>query len=127
MTNEITPEPFIELIKVRCPAGFNQFYQKHISWLYGICVYALKSNSLAEEILELSFLNIYSQINSYQSEKMKFHCWMFTVLLKTIKDYYNSKNLEYCFTIQKFPYFTCIALNQTTFYSDLLDLNPSIK
>lgn len=125
MTNEITPEPFIELIKARCPAGFNQLYEKHSSWLYGICLHALKSESVAEEILELSFLNIYSQINSYQPEKMKFHCWMLTIVVKTVKNYYESKDLDYCFTIEKFPYFTAIPIDQTALSTDLLDLKLS--
>lgn len=112
MTDETTPEQFVDLIKAQCPIGFNQFYEKYSSSLYGICLYALKSDALAEEILELSFLNIYSQIDSYQTAKLKFHCWMLTVLVKTVKDYYNSKGIEYCFTIEKFPYFTCTPLMQ---------------
>lgn len=110
MTNETTPEQFVDLIKAQCPIGFNQFYEKYGSWLYSICLYALKSDSVAEEILELSFLNIYSQIESYQPEKLKFHCWLLTVVVKTVKDYYSTKDIEYCFTIEKFPYFTCIPL-----------------
>jgi len=113
MTDEITPEEFVDLIKAQCPIGFNQFYEKYSSWLYGICLYALKSDVAAEQILELSFLNMYSQIDSYQPEKLKFHCWLLTIPVKTVKDYYREKGIVYCFTIEKFPYFTCIPLKQT--------------
>lgn len=63
MQNELTPEQYVNLIKIQCPIGYNNFYDKYSSFIYGICLNAVKSESLANKILQECFVNIYLLIN----------------------------------------------------------------
>lgn len=108
MITETTTEQLIELIKQHCPKGFDTYYEKYSGFLYGICFNAVKSNIIAEDIMKMLFVKIYTQIHLYDSEKTNFQCWLIAMLGCTVREYYETNNIDCCFKLEKFPYFRII-------------------
>lgn len=85
----------IQLIQNRSKEGFDALYNKYCSLLYGLTVYSTQLQIYAEEIIELTFLKIWRSIDNFNYTDEKFVHYNIKILLEVIKDYLNSKEINY--------------------------------
>lgn len=85
--------------------GFDYLYDKYCGLLYGLILQSLCLKKYSDEIIELTFINICNAIHLYPGQQMKLNIWIISVLIQTIKDYLDSKSMNYTFVSGNFPLF----------------------
>lgn len=86
--------------------GFDFLYDQYCGILYGMALQSVQSREYAEEIVEITFVEIWKSIRAFNRSKMKFKCWAIGILMMTIKNYLQSKNISYSLTHDGFPTLT---------------------
>jgi len=56
-----------------------QLYDKYSGALFGVIVRICQNQSLAEDVLQETFIKIWEKIDSYDSEKGKFYTWSYRI------------------------------------------------
>lgn len=83
--------------------GFDALYDQYCGIIYGMALQTVQSREHAEEIVELAFVEIWKSIRSFNCSQMKFKCWAIGILMMTIKNYLQSKNISYSLNNDGFP------------------------
>lgn len=107
-----TDQELCLLIQQKNKAGFDQLYDQYGYMIYGLASKAIRSKDCAEEIVELTFLNVWNSIHIFQNQKKNFCLWIVTILITTAKEYLESKNIKYSMTTENFPDFAFNILEE---------------
>lgn len=99
------PELYSLLVK-KDREGFDYLYDKYCSLLYGLTLQSSCLKEYSDEIIELTFINIYNSIHLFQSQEIRLNIWIISVLIQTTKSYLDSKNISYTFIKGNFPLFS---------------------
>ncbi len=67
-------------------AAFGQLYDRYASALYGMVLRMVKDENVAKDILQESFIKIWKNASSYNSQKANIFTWMYQVTRNTALD-----------------------------------------
>ncbi|MBW3524371.1 sigma factor [Chryseobacterium sp. NKUCC03_KSP] len=93
------------LIKLNKKEGFDILYDQYSGILFGIAFAALRSNTYAEEVVQLTFIRVWNSIELYKCQQ-SFHIWIIQLLIISSKEFLDSKNVTYTFNYTHFPQFS---------------------
>ncbi|MEQ9423594.1 MAG: sigma-70 family RNA polymerase sigma factor [Cyclobacteriaceae bacterium] len=91
---KISEPALIELLKNGDEKGFEYLYESYSAALYGIVFRIVKTEEVANEVLQDAFLKIYNNINSYDSKKGKLFTWMLNLTRNLSIDKTRSKEMS---------------------------------
>jgi len=94
------------LIQQKNKAGFDYLYDQYGCIIYGLAIKAVQSKELADEVVELTFLNVWNSIHLFKLQQQTFFVWLVNILMKTSKSYLESKSIHYNIKTENFPEFT---------------------
>jgi DNA-directed RNA polymerase specialized sigma24 family protein len=107
-----TDQELCLLIQQKNKAGFDKLYDQYSYMVYGLASKTIRSKECAEEIAELTFLNIWNSIHVFQNQKKNLCLWIVSILITTAKDYLESKNIKYSINTENFPDFAFDILEE---------------
>jgi RNA polymerase sigma-70 factor, ECF subfamily len=87
----ITTKDLVELLRQKNREGFNELYEGYSATLYGIICKIVKDTTIAEDILQDSFVKVWKNIDNYSAEKGSFFTWLLNITRYTAIDYLRSK------------------------------------
>lgn len=87
----ITEENLVLLLKSNLNKGIEIVYDNYRDSLLNAIVKIVKSQDLAEDILQESFIKIWKTIPQYDSQKGRIYTWLLNVCRNTALDYLRSK------------------------------------
>lgn len=73
----------IKQLKGGDKSALYQLYNKYSGALYGVIIRMCKKESLAQEILQDTFLKIWKQIHTYDPNKGRFYTWAYRIARNT--------------------------------------------
>lgn len=115
-----TPEELLRLIQSNNKDTFKYLYKKYCATLFGIAFQAVDSKQFAEEIVILTFENLW-KCKSCTGKKVSLGTFVLQFHLKTIQDFLRSKNISYALDSNGFPKVVQLQNHQNL----PLDLNQS--
>ncbi len=110
-------------------------YDHYIEAFYGTALYIVKSESLAEEVVQDSFMKIWERINKYDHQKGRLFTWMINIVRNSAIDKLRSREFsEQMKTIDITNFVDRKGLDQSSTYDtiglreimDVLDKNQRI-
>ena len=84
----------IKLLQSKDKGGFEYFYDRYSSAVYGIIYKIIKIEELSEEVLQDAFLKFWDKIGDYNSEKGKLFTWMLNIARNMAIDKVRSKEYK---------------------------------
>ncbi len=94
MIANIQEEVLISLLKSKDKAAFSRLYDDYSPTLYGILLRILKSEPLAEDVLQESFLKIWMNIENFDRSKGTLFSWMLNIARNGAIDVLRSKSFK---------------------------------
>ena len=94
----MTSKEIVRLLKLKDEKGLSYLYDNYSAALNGIIIRILKSDKLAEEVLQQTFLKIWNKIELYDDDKSQLFTWMSRIARNTaidakrLKKYENERN-----------------------------------
>lgn len=82
---------FVRLLQSHDKVAFEKLYDKYSGILYGIILKIVKREDFAENILQDTFIKIWKNINSYNTEKGRLFTWLLNLARNTAIDFTRSK------------------------------------
>lgn len=112
----LTPieENFIARLQALDMRAFGELYDNYSAALFGIILKMVKSEELAEDILQNSFVKIWAQIKTYDPEKGRLFTWMLRVCRNTALDALKSSAVKISSKIQSTDSIVSIAKDGST-------------
>ncbi|MFK7971570.1 MAG: RNA polymerase sigma factor [Bacteroidia bacterium] len=90
---QLHPESaLIESLKRRDKDAYGKLYDRYGSALYGIIFKIVKSDSLADDVLQESFVKIWKKIDQYDTSKGRFFTWILNIARNTAIDQWRAAN-----------------------------------
>lgn len=93
-TKTISEKDLIQLLKKRDKRGIDYLYDHYSSALYGVILRIVRSEDLAEEVMQDCFLKIWDKIAMYDAEKGKLFTWMINISRNLALDKLRSKGFK---------------------------------
>lgn len=84
----------ISLIKEKNQKAFSYLYDTYSQSLFSIIIFLIKDKEESEDILRNSFLEIWNNFDSYESDKERLFTWMITIARKLSIETLRSKDYE---------------------------------
>lgn len=84
----------ISLIKEKNQKAFSYLYDTYSKSLFSVIVFLIKDKEESEDILRNSFLEIWNNFDSYESDKERLFTWMITIARKLSIETLRSKDYE---------------------------------
>jgi RNA polymerase sigma factor (sigma-70 family) len=81
-------------LKAKNPASLDYLYDHYSAALYGIVFRIVKSDDVAEEVLQDVFLKIWDKIDAYDASKGKLFTWMLNLARNQAIDKIRSKEIS---------------------------------
>ena len=106
LQKNITEEELLHLLATNGKEGMHLLYDKYAPALYGIIHKIVGSDKLAEDILQDSFIKIWSHLTTYDKNKGRLFTWMLNIARNKAIDCTRSKNYK---TV---PYIENISTNK---------------
>ncbi|OAH69247.1 hypothetical protein AXA65_15595 [Chryseobacterium sp. FP211-J200] len=75
---------------------------------------SVKSQVDAQEIVQLTFLKIWKNIDLFEGQKPPLKIWVIQNLMTVIREFLTSKNIKFNFTIADFPNFSFELIQDNT-------------
>ncbi len=82
----ITENQLVTLLKARDKKGFDLLYAGYAKALYDVILRIVRQNTVAEDILQDSFVKIWQNISSYDSSKGTLFTWILNIARNTAID-----------------------------------------
>lgn len=84
-------DKLINELKAKTRIGAQALYDMYAKTLFGILLRWIKDKELAEDLLQQSFIKIYSSFENYDVSKGRLFTWMLTITRNIAKDSLRSK------------------------------------
>jgi len=81
----------INALRSGCSGTFKQFYKMYSAALLGIIVRIVKSDEVAEDLLQEAFIKIWNSIDRYDTSRGRLFTWMASMTRNLAIDYLRSK------------------------------------
>lgn len=94
LQKHITEEELLHLLATNGEDGMHLLYDKYAPALYGIILKIVGSEKIAEDLLQDSFLKIWSKITTYDKNKGRLFTWMLNIARNSAIDCTRSKNFK---------------------------------
>jgi RNA polymerase sigma-70 factor (ECF subfamily) len=108
-TKTISEKDLILLLKKKDKRGIDYLYDNYSSALYGVILRIVKTEDLAEEVMQDCFLKIWEKIEMYDDSKGKLFTWIISIARNLALDKLRSKEVsrikktdELSFNVSKF-------------------------
>lgn len=82
---------------------FTELYQKHSSYMYGICLRYTKNTDDAADVMQDGFLKIYNALDTFKGES-NIKTWMSRIMVNTAINHYRHKKVLDFSSIEKVDY-----------------------
>ncbi len=82
-----------DFLMARHPGAFADLVEKYQSMVYTICLNVVKSEPLAEEAAQDTFVKVYRKIGSFE-QQASFKTWLYRIAYNTAIDYYRKKRVK---------------------------------
>ena len=79
MSLDVQKRALINLIKKRQREGYNILYTQYAAVLYGVIRHMVSDVSLANDLLQDTFIHIWEKIEEYDESRCTFFVWMLNV------------------------------------------------
>lgn len=89
---KIEEEELVQLLSSREVKGLEILYDNYSPVLYGVIFRILRNESLAEEVLQDTFLKIWNNFTQYDSAKGRLFSWMINIARNSALDKIRSKD-----------------------------------
>jgi RNA polymerase sigma-70 factor, ECF subfamily len=96
----VSETELITLLKSRDKRGFDLLYDNYSKALYGIVLKIVKSEEVAEDVLQDAFVKIWKNVSSYDSSKGTLFTWILNVARNTAIDRIRSQEYKNTAKIQ---------------------------
>ncbi len=93
-TTAIAEDELISLLKQRDKKGFTLLYDNYSAALYGIVLKIVRSEEVAEDVLQDAFVKIWKNIDAYSSTKGTLFTWILNVARNTAIDRIRSQEFK---------------------------------
>jgi len=103
---KFTDQELYLLLQQKDKAAFAQLYDQYHCIIYGLAVKAVRSKEFADEVTELTFLNVWKSLHLFKNQQKTFCVWMVCILINTAKEFLESKNIKFILNTENFPVFT---------------------
>lgn len=90
----ISEEELINLLKKDSQEGISILYDNYSSALYGVITKIVRSEEIAQDILQDAFVKIWKNFSSYDSSKGRLFTWMINIARNRAIDYIRSKDFK---------------------------------
>lgn len=85
----------VQSLRSGCPLTFQNVYKMYSSALFGVIQRIVKSEEVAEDLLQEAFVKIWNSIEKYDESKGRFFTWMISMTRNLAIDHTRSKaNLQ---------------------------------
>lgn len=102
------------LIRKNDKVALECLYLDYCCILYGLALRSVKSQVDAQEIVQLTFLKIWKNIDLFEGQKLPLKIWVIQNLMTVIREFLTSKNIKFNFTIADFPNFSFELIQDNT-------------
>lgn len=92
--NKYTEDELVSLLQQRREEGFSYLYDHYSGALYQIICSIVSDDSLASDVLQEVFLNIYRRIENYDAGKSRLYTWMLNIARNAAIDMVRSKGFR---------------------------------
>lgn len=96
----VSETELITLLKSRDKRGFDLLYDNYSKALYGIVLKIVKTEEVAEDVLQDAFVKIWKNVSSYDSSKGTLFTWILNVARNTAIDRIRSQEYKNTSKIQ---------------------------
>ena len=69
----------INQLKKKDQDSFSKLYELYAAAIYGVILKVCRSEELAQEVLQDTFLTVWEKANLYKEEKASFYTWMYRI------------------------------------------------
>jgi len=69
---------------------FSELYEKHSSYMYGVCLRYTKNTEDAEDVMQDAFLKVYHALDKFKGES-NIKTWMQSIMVNTAINHYRKK------------------------------------
>ena len=69
----------IDQLKKKDQEAFSKLYELYSAAIYGVILKICRSEELAQEVLQDTFLTVWNKSDLYQEEKASFYTWMYRI------------------------------------------------
>ena len=91
--HSLTEVELIALLRSQDKAALGILYDRYAPNLYGVLCKILKSDMIAEEVLQDTFVKVWRHIDNYDSTKGKLYTWLLTIARRTAIDKLRSSEM----------------------------------
>lgn len=97
---QIEIQQLVKRLKSRNDKAMSELYDRYADTLYGLASKIVKSDEIAQDIVQDSFVKIWKNIDSYNEEKGTFFTWMLNITRNTAIDFLRKTKKERASSIQ---------------------------
>ncbi len=90
----ISEEELITLLQENCKEGISLLYDNYSATLYGVITKIVRSEEIAQDVLQDVFVKIWKNFSSYDSNKGRLFTWMVNIARNTSIDFIRSKEYK---------------------------------
>src|SRR5688572_4851100 len=83
-----------ELIRLRKREGFDLLYRQYAHIIYGMSIRLVQDVSIAEDIVQETFVKTWKNIDQFTPQKASFSTWVLNIARYTTIDYLRSKQYK---------------------------------
>ena len=94
MPNQTSENQLVKRLKKCESDALGELYDNYSHAMYGMAIQTLKSSTLAEEVVQDTFLKVWKNINSYDPSRSKLYTWMLNILRNTVIDKLRSRDYK---------------------------------
>lgn len=87
----MTEDRLIQSLKERSKGALEQLYDRYSAALYGVILRIIPDETLAEDVLQETFIKIWRKIDTYDSRKGRLFTWILNIARNTAIDTRRSK------------------------------------
>jgi RNA polymerase sigma-70 factor (ECF subfamily) len=89
-TTDLSETELVFLLQQKNKQGYALLYDRYAPTLYGIVLKTTHSDELTQQVIQEVFVQVYKEINTYDSRMQPFFSWLFALTRQTIIAYTNS-------------------------------------
>lgn len=94
LQTKISEEELINLLTTNSKEAISVIYDNYSACLFGIITKIVRSEEIAQDLLQDTFVKIWINFSKYDSKKGRLFTWMLNIARNTAIDYIRSKNFK---------------------------------
>ncbi len=125
----LTEEKLIEALQTKSRFGAEVLYDMYSKSLFGVLLKMVNNQELAEDLLQKSFLKIWTSMDCYDVKKGRLFTWMITITRDLGRDCLLSKHYQQALTTERFEIHpdNIERLSPEVFSTDIPDVKECVN